>query len=226
MVGFFIRKTGNFKDPIWLGMAFMTLGFGLFINLPDHAQWSKIATYQIIAGLGVGPNFQSPLIALQSHTRPQDLAVATGTFAFVRQLGSALSIVIGGVIFQNRMSAHSAELAAVIPPQALTLLADGSAGASVEVVKSLAQPGKRITQTAFTESLSTMWIFYTVLGVLGTAASFAIAKKRLDKTHEVRKQGLDVQERDRKELKEEERRRKSGVLDKEVDGSAGEKEIV
>lgn len=58
VVGIFIKKTGKYRPPIWFGMVFMTLGFGLLIDLEDHANWAKIIIFQIIAGIGVGPNFQ------------------------------------------------------------------------------------------------------------------------------------------------------------------------
>lgn len=64
--GIFIKKTGQYLPLIWFGMAMMTLGFGLFIDFDVNSSWAKIIIYQIIAGIGVGPNFQSPLIALQS----------------------------------------------------------------------------------------------------------------------------------------------------------------
>jgi EmrB/QacA subfamily drug resistance transporter len=64
--GIYIRKTGQYLPPIWFGFICMTLGFGLFINLDSHSNWAKIILYQIVAGIGVGPNFQAPLIALQS----------------------------------------------------------------------------------------------------------------------------------------------------------------
>jgi MFS family permease len=64
--GIFIKKTGKYLPLIWGGMFMMTLGFGLFIDLDVNSSWAKIIVYQIIAGIGVGPNFQAPLIALQS----------------------------------------------------------------------------------------------------------------------------------------------------------------
>lgn len=64
--GVFIKKTGQYLPMIWFGMFMMTLGFGLFIDFDVNTSWAKIIIYQIIAGIGVGPNFQSPLIALQS----------------------------------------------------------------------------------------------------------------------------------------------------------------
>jgi MFS family permease len=64
--GIFIKKTGQYLPMIWSGMILMTLGFGLFIDFDVNTSWAKIIIFQIIAGIGVGPNFQSPLIALQS----------------------------------------------------------------------------------------------------------------------------------------------------------------
>jgi EmrB/QacA subfamily drug resistance transporter len=67
MTGIFIRKWGSYRPWIWGGMAIMTLGFGLFIDLKTDSSWAKIILYQIVQGIGVGPNFQAPLIALQSQ---------------------------------------------------------------------------------------------------------------------------------------------------------------
>jgi MFS family permease len=66
LTGIVIRKTGQYRPLIWLGLCFMTLGTGLFIDLSARSSWAKIIIFQIIAGLGVGPNFQAPLIAMQS----------------------------------------------------------------------------------------------------------------------------------------------------------------
>lgn len=66
ITGVFIRKTGQYLPMIYFGMFMMTVGFGLFIDLGPHSSWAKIIIYQIVAGIGVGPNFQATLIALQS----------------------------------------------------------------------------------------------------------------------------------------------------------------
>lgn len=51
--GVFIKKTGKYIPPIIFGMVFMTLGFGLFIDLDDNANWAKIIIFQIIAGVSL-----------------------------------------------------------------------------------------------------------------------------------------------------------------------------
>lgn len=52
--GIYIRKTGLYVPPIFVGLFLMTLGYGLFIDLRRDSGWAKIIIYQIIAGLGVG----------------------------------------------------------------------------------------------------------------------------------------------------------------------------
>ena len=203
--GIFIRKTGQYLPPIWFGLAFMTLGFGLYINFPDYPSWSRIIIFQIIAGIGVGPNFQAPLIALQSLVSPRDIAAATATFGFVRNLATSISVVIGGVIFQNGMEKRLPTLLATIPASVATQLGSGSAGANTGIVAALPPAQKSVAVVAYTQSLQDMWIFYTCLGLVGLLASLLISKNTLSKTHEVTMTGLDAQERGRLERKEEKR---------------------
>jgi hypothetical protein len=84
--GIYIEKTGRYAECVVFGFFFMTLGFGLFIDLPIDPQWAMIIIFQIIAGIGIGPNFQSPLVALQTKVPPQENATATATFNFVRNI--------------------------------------------------------------------------------------------------------------------------------------------
>ncbi|KAL8774822.1 MAG: hypothetical protein Q9209_000761 [Squamulea sp. 1 TL-2023] len=204
-VGVFIKRTGQYLPAIWFGMFFMTLGFGLYIDLPDYPSWSRVIVYQIIAGIGVGPNFQAPLIALQTLVKPKDIATATATFGFTRNIATSISVVIGGVIFQNGMSRRQSTIAAGLPPDAAASLSGGSAGAATELVKNLPASQKRVADRVYTESLRTMWVYYVVIAFVGLLCSFAIGKKKLSKVHEVQKQGLAGQEEERKKEVEEKR---------------------
>ena len=204
--GIIIKKTGQYLPAIWFGMTFLTLGFGLFVDLPDGRDWARIIIYQIVAGLGAGPLFQAPLIALQSLIEPRDIATATATFGFCRNLGTSISVVIGGVIFQNRMAKQGPMLAMSLPSGVAQALGGGSAGASTQIVASLPPAQRAVATLAYTKSLQTMWIFYTCIAAAGLAVSLAIGKNKLSKTHQVQKQGLDQQEKGRWELREDKRR--------------------
>ena len=156
--GVFIKKTGKYLPPILFGLLLMTIGFGLFIDLDIDLNWAKIIIFQIVAGIGVGPNFQSPLLALQTRIKPRDIATATATFGFTRNISTSVSVVIGGVVFQNQMVKKYAMLAASLGPQLADRLSGGSAGANVGLVQSLPLAQQRIVRQAFYASLRTMWI--------------------------------------------------------------------
>ncbi|KUL88192.1 hypothetical protein ZTR_04047 [Talaromyces verruculosus] len=66
--GVYMRSTGRSREVIVLGMLFIALDYGLYIDLKSYASWPRIIIYQLIVGLGIGPNFQATLIVLQANT--------------------------------------------------------------------------------------------------------------------------------------------------------------
>jgi hypothetical protein len=101
--GVFIKRTGKYLPPLWFGMVLLIIGSGLLIDLPLDKNWAKIIVYQMITGIGVGLNFQSPILAIQSKIAKQDIATATAaataTFSFIRNFATSISVVIDGIVF-------------------------------------------------------------------------------------------------------------------------------
>jgi hypothetical protein len=230
--GVFIKKTGKYLPPIWFGLIIMTLGFGLFIDLPFRPSWAKIILFQIVAGIGVGPNFQSPLLALQTMVAPRDIATATATFGFTRNLSTSISVVIGGVVFQNEMQKRYAGLVTALGPTLASALSGSSAGANVGIVSQLPAAQREIARRAFYDSLKAMWIMYVAFAALGCVISLLIAQNVLSKEHGVVKTGLAEQEKARKEAKERKRaskEEKSGGGERDTErgvvGSSGSEVI-
>jgi MFS family permease len=190
VTGIVIKKTGKYLPCIIFGMAVMTLGFGLFINLEARPNWPKIILYQIVAGIGVGPNFQSPLLALQSTVGQRDMAAATGTFAFVRQLLTSISIVIGSVVFQNGMEKQYPQLLAELGPDIANLLSGSNAASSVGLVDQLPDQQREVARGAYFESLRTMFIMYVAFAGLGLLISFLVGSRNLSNDHQEHKTGL------------------------------------
>jgi hypothetical protein len=222
--GMFVAKTRQFLPPIYFAFFMLTLGFGLFINLDAHSSWPKIILYQIIAGLGVGPLFQAPIIGLQAHINPRDIGTATATLGFIRQLSTAISVVVGDVVYQNQFSKKTPIVSAAIGADAARQLTDGNAGASTSFINSLPQPGRRVVREQFANSLQPMWILYTCCAAVGLGVMFLVKKKALTAKHEETKTGLDAERENaaaRKAEKEERRRVKGGGVGRDV-----EKEVV
>lgn len=223
VVGIFIKKTGQYLPPIYLGVIFMTLGFGLYVDLPSGRTWGRIFPFQVIAGIGIGPNFQSPLIALQTNVEPRDIATATATFGFVRQLSTAISVVIGGVIFQNGMMNREPTLQAALGPALAQQIGGGGAGAATGIVRGLPEPGRSVATSVYTESLRTMWIFYVCISACSIVAAAFIGNKKLKKTHEVRKTGLEQEEKNRKDRERESAEKRESKRVSKMSGGDAEK---
>jgi hypothetical protein len=57
--------------------------------------------YPLIAALGIGGLFQTPLIGLQAAMPLKDMATSTAAFGFIRTLGGTVGISIGQAIFSS-----------------------------------------------------------------------------------------------------------------------------
>lgn len=198
--GVVMKKTGRYRELISGGLFMMTLGFGLFIDLKPYASWARIIIFQLIGGIGIGPNFQAPLVAFQANVRPADMAIATATFGFVRQLSTSISVVLGTVVYQNVMGQQSAKLIAAIGAEKAAAISSSFSGSSKSLIDSLTDSQREVVLEAFTFALSRMWILYTCIGGVGFILSLLIRPKVLSKSHTIQKTGLDQQERNRQDL--------------------------
>lgn len=160
----------------------------------------------------------------------RDIATATATFGFTRNLGSAISVVVGGVVFNNQMKSKQPQLAAVLGPQVASSFGGGSAGANVGLVQSLPASQKYVARKAFADSLSTMWILYVAFAAAGLLVSLLIQRNLLDKQHEETKTGLEAEKMKRLEREAEraERRKKrasKGSLPMDTEAQASDPEV-
>jgi hypothetical protein len=194
--GILIQRTGRYLEIIWFGFTLMTLGYGLFIDLDGTKNWPKMIIYQILLGLGVGPNFQAVLIALQRGVSSRDVGGATVAFGFMRNLASSIGVVIGGVIFQNGVVSHATVLTDSLGATAGQFLE--AAIASTAVVDQLPEPQRSIVRAVYYESLRNVWIFSTSISAVGLFVLLAIRKSTLSREHQVVKTGLAAEEERRR----------------------------
>lgn len=162
--GLYIRKTDKYCWAARFGSILMTVGTGLFISFGSTTNYPKIILYQLVAGIGGGALFLSPMMALQAHLPAENIAAGLSGFTFLRNLGTAVSIVVGGVILQKGLGTNT--------------LTAGHGGVSPT----------GISKEKYTSSLRILWIFYTVICGVMLLASFLVIQKQADfQQHE----GLD-----------------------------------
>ncbi|KAM3064750.1 hypothetical protein ACMFMG_012064 [Clarireedia jacksonii] len=188
--GMFIKKTGNFRWPIVGGLFVMTIGLGLLTYLDDEAHWDRIIIFQIIAGLGSGTNFQAPLIALQTNIEPRDIGAATSAYSFARQIGTSVSVVIGGVVFSNVMNSQQRLLRYALGPQLASKFNGRDASASIQRIAGLPTDQRRTVRATYWNALQKMFILYACVSFTGLLISLFIRQTKLSQEHAEHKTGL------------------------------------
>lgn len=159
--GIFIQQTGKYLPMMWAAQVMLTLGVGLFINLKFEENLTKLFLFQIIVGIGVGMNIDAPILAAQAATTSLDTAAVTGTMGFLRNIANAISIVIGGVVFQNEMNTANHKLVGDLGLQLATNFSGGQASANVDFIGTLPTNQQVIVRRAYYGSLRTVWMMVT-----------------------------------------------------------------
>ncbi|UPL02180.1 hypothetical protein LCI18_013114 [Fusarium solani-melongenae] len=188
--GAYIQLSGKYLPAVHIGLVIMTLGIGLMIGLDLNLNWSKLIPFQIVSGIGVGMNFEGPLLAVQTVVPHKDVAAATTAMSFVRTIATAISAVIGGVLFQNEMKGKKQTLVDGLGPQLARFFDGATASASVDLVKTLPSEQQLIVRRAFFYSLNKMWIMYTAFSGVGLLLGFFIRAQHLSKEHEAAELGI------------------------------------
>ncbi|KAL3419175.1 major facilitator superfamily transporter [Phlyctema vagabunda] len=207
IAGLVIRRTDKYLLIMRVATCIMALGFGLLISLPQRYQWTKIIIFQIIAGIGIGPNFQCPLLAVQASSQQADHAAAASTFNFLNNLSASCTIVISTAIFQNSMQKQQSVLINELGVDVAELLTGQNAAANLGVIDDLPDIKRVLAHRAFLKAMLGIWIMYAVLAACSILCSLCAKDKVLVKEHKMTETGIESEELKR-EMEYERRRAK------------------
>ncbi|KAK7715537.1 hypothetical protein SLS57_006924 [Botryosphaeria dothidea] len=190
--GIFTHQTGEYLHPLRLGFFLLSLGTGLYILFKSDTPQPMLIGIEILSGMGSGLCFQPPIIAIQAVVSPEDTATATAAFGFVRNLGTAFSIVIGGVLFQNGMKMRAPSLkAAGLGVDLVEDLSGPEAAANINLVGALKDAlQKRAAEDAYAWSLRNLWILYTCIAVVGGIGTLFVRRVVLSNKHTEHRTGI------------------------------------
>lgn len=192
--GHIIETTGRFLEVLQAGLFLMTIGVGLLISLDASPSLGKIIAFLIVIGLGFGPNFGAPLIALQTRIREEDIATGTSAFGFVRMVSGAIGVVIGQVVFQLLMVPFEQSFVENgIAREFAKQLAGGEAISRSYSVGDLPAAQRSVVRDGFTGALRGVFILFTVVSALGLLVSFGIKRTKLNRGDGPQKVELESQ---------------------------------
>ncbi|KAF7338188.1 MFS general substrate transporter [Mycena venus] len=199
-----VARIRAYRPVIWFAWPVMTLGYGLMITLDDKSGAAREAVFPLIAALGVGCLFQTPLIGLQAAMPIKDMATSTSTYGFIRW--AALS--------RSRWGRRLSPVCVVIHPFAslemfirlqtlrkkiaripnLTLDINTSPASLSQSVVNLKNIPDAIQRQelihAYARSISVIWLVVTPILGAGLVMSFFIRRYTLSRTI-VRNPGKD-----------------------------------
>jgi MFS family permease len=176
--GYLIERTGRYLEVLQSGLALMTLGIGLLVSLN---------AFLVVVGMGFGPNFGAPLIALQTRIAESDIATGTAAFGFVRMVFGAVGVVVGQVVFQLLVAPLLGEFVELgIPADFARRLARGEAVAMAESIGALPHSQMVAVRTGLARALRGTWVFCTVVSAVGLVVSFGIKRQKLQRATDCR----------------------------------------
>ncbi|KAJ5276031.1 hypothetical protein N7524_002184 [Penicillium chrysogenum] len=193
--GIFMQRTGEYLPVMYIAQGFLVLGSGLLISLKFESNITKLVIFQILVGIGVGMNIEAPILAAQAAASVRDTAAVTATMGFVRSLSTAISVVVGGVVFQNGMNAKNGELASRLgSDSSLANIFNGdNAASSVEKISTVGLNADQqvLVRKTYFEALRMVWVMYVAFAGLATILNLFVRARKLRSENEGAVLGVD-----------------------------------
>ena len=101
--GFLASKTGRYKPFILGGYVVVMIGLVLLSRIGPDTTIPDLGWRMFIMGVGIGPTQSLFNLAIQNAVQPSQIAVATSTSQFFRQIGSTVGVTIFGTMLTGSL---------------------------------------------------------------------------------------------------------------------------
>ncbi|KAJ8133516.1 hypothetical protein O1611_g106 [Lasiodiplodia mahajangana] len=172
LAGGFLSKTGLYKPIHWAGFALSAVGMGLFSMLDEHSSQGAWVGFQFVAAAGSGFIFTVTLPSTLAPLSESDVAVAAGTYSFVRSLGLVWGVTISSIVFNNQVNAH---LESIPDSSVRRLLENGAAytfASGPHSIDSLSEPSKGQVIHVYVVAMRIVWLVFVGVAAVGFFATF------------------------------------------------------
>ncbi|GHS86211.1 MFS transporter [Actinomycetota bacterium] len=165
VTGRWTTTAARFRPALILGTALMVAACALLATMTTGTSGWVTAGYQVLAGLGIGLLFQTPMVLVQNASPAAEVGAATGAAGFMRMIGAAVGAGALGALFTGTVSG------------ALPAGGIDAANLSPEQVEGLSAPMRETVRAAVASGSSAL--FWTAAVVSGVALAAAVALPRM-----------------------------------------------
>ncbi|KAJ8124409.1 hypothetical protein O1611_g9231 [Lasiodiplodia mahajangana] len=181
----FLSKTGHYRPIHWAGWALGAVGAGLLSTLNEKSSTGAWIGFQVIAAGGVAFVFTVSLPSTLAALEESDVAVATGTYAFLRTFGLVWGVTISSVTFNSQVNVHLNTITDVSVRQ---LLANGAAytfasGDGSGHIGDLPEPSKTQVVDVYVLAMRVVWLVFVGISAAGFFLTFLERHIDLRKNH-------------------------------------------
>ncbi|OOF98130.1 hypothetical protein ASPCADRAFT_513709 [Aspergillus carbonarius ITEM 5010] len=186
-----LEYSRSYRWEIWGGWVFLTVGVGLFSLWHRGTDLAMTASFQAIAGVGIGTLFTVPPIPMQaSAPTTEDQGLAIGIMVSFRLFGALIGLAIGSTTFG---SVFERSLSSVSLPESLAFLR--TANEAVSYIPHLRTADlspllRNEIQDAYKNAMQTIWYILTAFGGVGFFTSFLIEQLDIE-TEELGRQHFE-----------------------------------
>jgi EmrB/QacA subfamily drug resistance transporter len=182
-----MSRIGRYKWFPVAGSLVLTAGMFLFTQVHvDSALWVAFGD-MVVVGVGLGLCMQSLILAVQNSVTMRDMGAGTAAATFFRSLGGAFGVAILGAVLTSRLTSEMASrlpgaIRQLPPDQAEQFARGGTTSVSInEPAKILALPApvRGAIQSAFVESLHTVFLVAGAVAVVAVAITVALPDREL-----------------------------------------------
>ena len=101
--GFLASKTGRYKPFILGGYVVVMIGMVLLAQIGPDTSTLDLGWRMFVMGVGIGPTQSLFSLAIQNAVHPAQIAVATSTSQFFRQIGSTVGVTVFGTMLTGSL---------------------------------------------------------------------------------------------------------------------------
>jgi hypothetical protein len=182
LAGVFMSKTGLYMPLHWLGFALNAVGAGLLSTLNERSRIAEWVCFQMVVSGGTAIIFTATLPSTLAPLPESDLAVATGTYSFIRSFGMVWGVTIAAIVFNDRVTEN---LDLITDLSIQSNLADGAAYsyASGGLIASLSPSSKAEVINVYVKAFQSIWRAIVAVSCVGFIAVFIEKQVEMRKEH-------------------------------------------
>lgn len=182
----------RYRWEIWLAWALIAVGTGLFALWDSHSSLAERATFQVLAGIGLGTLFTVPAIPIQaSAPSVSDQGLSVGILVSFRLFGALLGLAVGATTFSSVFANSIASLGSL--PESVSVLGNSNEAVGfIPYLKDVDLPPEILEaiREAYKKAMQSIWYFMAALGGVGFISSLWMEELTLE-TEELGRQHLE-----------------------------------